>query len=440
MGCRFIEGERSLKHTFLVILMIFQSTVAYSQASDGLADRSSETSFALVGRDLSFGFVNMSQSDEFTADGPSFGLGIAAKIGSVQNLPLYLEWNSTLLRGTDRSSNTMHQGLNPFVIAAGSAPVGTIDLMTSVDASGASADATTQITDSTSDTVTIITSAFSPSAPETAVSQFALSQTVSGGAFAALSTNGEAGLAAAYGTIFDDTGFVFLGAGDEGGAAIRSSVTESVQYTNHSLLLSTGFPIDDHWTFTPKIGPMYRSFDRTSKSYTVVDINEGFELAPAVPDITLAERISLDSTYFGVTLGATLTGKIQDDWLFSIGADAGIARFEAKADSFENVTIANTNTRIPGRRLTSDGTSGTGRISAGLTHVRPGGAVISLGAFVDFMSDVPYVATETIAEPAVVVDGATVSIVGTGATYRTRAIREKELISSGIAFSFVMFF
>lgn len=429
-----------MKHIFLAVLIILSSTAAYSQTIDELADRSDVSAFALVGRDLNFGFVHMSQSDEFATNGPSLGLGTAAKISTVQNSPLYLEWNSTLLRGTDRSANTANQGSDPFAITAGSGPVGAIDLTTTVDTTGASADAATQITDSTGGTATIATSAFSPAVPDTAVSQFALSQTASGGTFAALSTNGETGLAAAYGTIFDDTGFLFIGTGGESGTTIRSSVTESVLYTSHSLVLSAGYPISDQWTFTPKIGPMYRSFDRTSKSTTIIDIDEGFDMAPDIPDITLAETISLDSTYLGATLGATLSGKIQDDWLVSVSAEAGLAHFDAEVDSFENVTIATANTRIPRRRLTSYGTSGTGRVSAALTHISPGGAIVSFGAFVDFMSDVPYVRTQTVTEQTLAVAGSTVAAEGTGQTYRTHAIRQKELVSSGITISVVMLF
>ena len=429
-----------MKFVLTVIITMICGSASYSQTSEAAGEFSEGRSFELIGRDLSFGIVHMSQSDEFAANGPTFGLGVAAKIGKIENSDIYLEWNSTFARGTDNSSDTRYQGSDPLVFAAGTSPVGTIDLSTAIDALGASSDATAQIIDSTGDTAMIVSSAFSPSAPDTAVSQFALSQTMSGGIFAALSTNGETGLASAYGTIFDDTGFVFLGTGEDAGTAIRSSFTDKISYVSHSLFLSAGFPIDDRWTLTPRIGPTYRSFDRTSKASTIIDINEGFDLAPPVPDINLSETISLESTYLGAILGATVSGRIRDDWQLSIGAEAGLANFDAEADSLEGVRIANVQTSISGRNLTLDGTSGIGRLSAGLTHVGPGGAIISLNAFVDYMSDVPYVAAETIAAPTVAADGTTTSFEGTGQTYRTHSMKQKEMISSGISLSVVVLF
>ena len=367
-------------------------------------------------------------------------LPTAARIGTISDVPIALEWNSTTAWGTSESSSTQIQGSDPIVITSAISPVGSIDLTTLVNATGASADATVQITDSTGDTASIFSSAFSPIAPNAAVSQFALSQTASGGAFVALNTNGDTGLAASYATIFDDTGFLFFGTGEATNTAIATSVSDRTTYTGHSMFLSAGFPISDRWTIRPKFGPMYRNFSRSKTTATTIDIDEGFSAAPSIPNINLAETTTLDSSYFGAIFGTTVSSEFHDKWLISLGADVGLAGFNTSTNNFSTVSIAGASSTIPEGSMKATGTSRIGRLSAGLTHIRPNGAIINLNAFVDYMSDVPYVQTTTVAQPAVVDNGTDVGLVGTGQTYRVHSIRQKEIFSSGFDFGIVFLF
>lgn len=419
-----------------LILTLFHAVSAACHASD-LADA---PDVAFTGGGLSFGLVNMTQSSELAVFGASLSVGAAAKIGALGSSPIYLEWSSTMARASGSGTSTTYQETGPFAFTSNSSPVGAIDLATSVDTSGSFADAFAQVTDSLGDTVTIVSAAFSPATPGTAVSQFALSQTTLGGAFTALTTNGETGEAAAYGTFFDDTGFVFLGTGDQTATTVTTSVYDKVSYTSHSVFLSVGHNINDRVTLTTKIGHTYRRLGRTSRVSTVVDIDEGFAAAPTLPTVGLTETMSINSSYSGIMLGTTLSGRLAENWKGSLAVEAGLARFKTNAYSAEHARVATANSLIPGTHMSHDGSSAIARLTAGMTHTRPNGAIVSLNAFVDYMSDVPYISTETVAAPLVAVNGPSAGLGGTGQTNRIRSIRQKPLISSGISVSLVFLF
>ncbi|MCO4849131.1 MAG: hypothetical protein KC448_14325 [Yoonia sp.] len=429
-----------MKAILILISAVVYCSAALSEEMDTTTAALGDNPFAFAGSSLTFGVAQISQSGEFVASGPSLGYSIAGKIDVFETLPLYVEWTGSHVAATDFSANTSSQDLGPDLFTSSTSPSGTIDLSAFTDATGAMSDVTIQITDSTGEIASIISSAFSPSGPENAISQFALSETDVGGIFTALTTNGDLGTAAAYGVVFDDTGFLFMGSGDESSAAITTSVKEQISASSQSLFLSTGLSWNDDWMVTPKIGPVFRRIDRTRTLLTSIDINEGFESATATPDILLSETTSLRSKYYGAVLGTDLTRQFGNNWWANFGAEAGLAHFKAKYASFEAANIGEASAVTPNINMAMTGTSKMGRITGGVTHVGRNGTIMSVSAFWDVMSDVPYVVTQTVESPNLNVVGDNASLVGSGETYRTHTIERKKMTSAGINLSLVFLF
>lgn len=429
-----------MKNAVFVIALAFQSSAALSQSLDETLAPDEDGIFSALGGSSSFGIGNLSQSGEFNANGPTIGFGFVGEFELDNGIPLYLEWNGSLASGSSNSSSTAVQGSQNYVFTSRISPVGSVDLSTKVDALGAASDATVNITDGTGDTATIVSSAFSPSAPGTAISQFATSLTDAGAIFTALTTNGETNTASAYGGILDESGFSFVGAGDGSSTSVTTTHDERVRVLQQSLFLGNSYTLDNDWRLATKVGPTYRSFDRDSLRRTTINIDEGYASPTAIPTASVDDTWSLSGKYYGAIVGAGLSRKITDDWSFNLGAEIGLARLKAKSTATELINFAGNAVSIPGLSNSISGTSHIGRLTGGLTHLTKSGAIISFGGYVDYMSDVPYLQFETVSSPNVSRSASSIGFVGSGETYRTHSIQKKKMVSTGLTLSFIYLF
>tara|TARA_R110002051_G_scaffold7035_1_gene33013 strand:+ start:3822 stop:5132 length:1311 start_codon:yes stop_codon:yes gene_type:complete len=435
-----VKKGKKLKTAFFAILMTIVCPVAQAQDVGGAFTILAEDNFHLVGGSMTFGFGQVSQQAEFDAFGSSMDLSLVGKVGTYAGLPLYLEWAQFIGQASGHAASTKIQGSDNLVYTSGSSPVGTIDLATLVDRNGATSSVAVQIIDSTGDVASIVSSAFSPDAQASAVSQFAVSQTDSGGVFSALTTNGQTGLGSAYGAVFDDTGFLFLGTGNNCETAMMTSIDERIVASNQTVFLSTVFPINEQWSVSPRLGPTFRDLKRTSTQRTTIDLNEGSGLEATLPDIFMAERTSLKSEYRGVILGADFTQQVRENMLFNFGAEAGLAKFSARYSQSNTIDILGANVEIPGSIARSSGAAALARITADLTHVSRNGTIVTLGAFVDYLSDAPYLTSQTTSRPSLSESASAVGLSGNGETYRTYSIESKSMLNVGISLSAVVLF
>lgn len=411
-----------------------------SQGIDTTTGSPESNRYSHLGRSLSFGVSRISQPDDFEATGLSLAFGVAGKIDIFDEPPLYLEWSGTFAQATSDSVNTASQDFGAVAYTSSVAPTGSIDLSVLTDANGAMSSATLQVIDSSGDIANIVSSAFSPAGIGNAISQFAVSETNTGGIFSALTTNGENGSAGAYGAAFDDTGYIFVSSGEGGRAAITTSLSEKISSFRHSILLSTGPQTYGDWTVTKKFGPVFRSINRTSSNLTFIDIDEGFDATAPIPNIALKDNYALGSRYYGAILGGSISRKLQNNWRVSLGAEAGLANFTSKYSGFESVNAAEVYVAIPRPNQAISGVSKMGQVSGSISRVSSNGMIFSVGAYWDYVSDVPYVATQAVQSPDLIVSGASASVMGNGETYRSHTIKRNKMTTSGLSASMTFLF
>jgi len=420
--------------------MTIVCTEALSQDIGDTFANLAEDGFQLVGGNLTFGASRLSQESEFEAYGPSLEFGLTGRLGTVAGSPIYLEWAESNIIARSRSAQTDVQGSAPLLYTSSTAPVGTIDLSSFADGTGVTSEATLQITDSTGDVASILSSAFSPVGQEAAVSQFAISQTDSGAIFTALTTNGQTGLGSAYGAVFDDTGYLLLGIGDNSDTVMTTAIDEKITSSNHTFFLSSAVPLNDRWTVSPRVGPTFRGLKRTTTSRTTLDLNEGSALTESLPDVVLTDKTSLRTDYRGAILGADLSQEIRKDWLFSFGAEAGFVNYASRSKHSNAVSIAGENVEMPAAMIRRNGTATIARATGDLTHIGRNGEIFTVSAYVDYLSDAPYVVSQVIGSPALTVDGSSASLTGSGETYRTYSIESKSMFAVGISLSAIFLF
>ena len=432
--------EGRMKTVVSAVTLTMVCTAALSQdIADGFAGVADDA-FDLVGGSVAVGVAQVSQEAEFDAFGPSLKFGLAGRVGKVAESPLYLQWAGYFARAYSHTSNTERQGSAPLLFTSSTSPSGTIDLSTIFNGNGSTSDASVAITDSTGDTASIVSSAFSPLAEGTAVSQFAVSPTGAGGIFTALTTNGETGLGSAYGAVFDDTGFLFLGVGDNSQSTVTTAIDEKISAANHTVFLSAGFPLNEKWNISPRIGPTYRGIERTTTSRKTIDINEGSALEATLPDVVMTEKISLNSKYYGAVIGADITQNFPENWLLSLGGEVGLVKFSARSNHLSALSVAGEYAEAREPVATMNGTATIARITSDLTHTTRNGTIFSLSASVNYLSDAPYVTSQEILNPALTGDGSNIGLTGAGETYRTHSIDSKSMISVGVSFGVVHFF
>lgn len=353
---------------------------------------------------------------------------------------LYLEWTGSLsvLQGAQSSSRAAP---DPLVLSNGAPPVGSISLSASHDMSGAQASASVQVEDSAGDTATITTSAFSPSGSGATTTQFAASSTDTGGAFTALSTDGDAGTATAYGAIYDDGGIAVLGYGDLAGTRVNSTITNRLVMVEQELLVARPVSLQSGWTFTPKVGPMYRFLKQDISRTDIVDLDESNAGGDPLPALGLAATDEISTHYAGLVGGLALSRPISDAWSAGFSLEGGLALFQGRYEGRTTV-ISPAPTTVSSDLPVQKVEGLTPQIGASVNftkRLRRNGR-LSVGLFADYLGDVPALTTTTTGTPDTTVSGGEASFTGSGQGYRTTRLGTGEAWNYGIKLSYVILF
>lgn len=374
------------------------------------------------------------RTDEVAAG--AFGIGLVWQPGKLGDRPLFLEWNGAVITGSGavRSTQT-YSGNGRLLITGGSAPTsGTINLTTGVG----TASGTANITDSTGDTATISSSASSPPGPNY-VSQFASSNTASGGTYVALTTDGSGANGAAYGFVADRNGYALIGVGAVDGTSVTSSTNQTILMTTQRFMFSTPIPLGDNgWRVTPRLGPDYRLMLRSVRQQTLVDIDEGAGIGTPQPQIGITHQDNLTAQYFGAVAGVTLSGPIGERLRISVGAEGGLSGYWADYQGRMSAVLPGAGAVILPETLRSiGGLTFTSRLSAGLSYNTPAGFTVSLGGHVDRLEDVPYLTSTTVNAPNASFNAGQTgaSYTGNGETYYQTNVATAPMWNAGISIS-----
>ncbi len=327
--------------------------------------------------------------------GPSLDITFTYRKDRPGRRPLYLEWesNNSWAAGTSRSIQSASDDSGVF-FAGGSTENMTVNLTTTADSTGAQAVADVTLTDSAGGTTSIYSSASSPSGGGSAISQWAFSPSADGGVYVALTTDGDAPAAAAYGLLYDDLGFGFFGVGDVGKSTVNATYGESLFLTRQRLTLSTVYDLENDWIFSPRAGPTFMFLDRKSKRSTLLDIDKGNPAVADLPDIGIFEAIRIQSGYLGATVGASFSRRLDDTWVLDLSGDIGVTRYRAWYNGRRSVLIDGVSSS--GELFARDSRSGTayiGQLKVSLARQSNGNALLRLSLAADYISKVPYVLT-----------------------------------------------
>jgi hypothetical protein len=371
--------------------------------------------------------------------GPSLDITYTYRKERPDRRPLYLEWesNNSWAAGTSRSSQSASDDSGVF-FAGGSTENMTVNLTTTADSTGAQAVADVTLTDSAGGTTSIYSSASSPSGSGAAISQWAFSPSADGGVYVALTTDGDAPQAAAYGLLYDDLGFGFFGVGDVGETTVNSTYGESLFLTRQRLSLSTVYELENDWTFTPRAGPTVMFLDRRSKRSTILDIDKGNPAVGELPDIGIFEAIKVQSGYLGASVGASFSRRLNDTWVLDLGADIGVTRYRAWYNGRRSVLIDGVSSS--GELFARDSRSGTayvGQVKISLARQFNGNALLRLSLAADYISKVPYVLTSA---TGISSDGSSLIYDGSSTSPLAGRLKMASVWSPSIQISYVISF
>lgn len=381
---------------------------------------------------------------DFELTGPSLAISQAWQVGNAAANPLFLEWNSSLsIANGSGSARSQISGVNSLFLYTGGSPVGSIDLDTSATAGGATAYGDVQIQDSSGSSAMILSSAFSPSGSGAAIAQFAISSTSLGGAFLALTTDGDAPNALAIGAIYDDQGVALVGIGGFDGTSVTSRVSERLLDTEHQLLVGTIIPLASDWTLTPKAGPMYRYIGRDVNRRSVVDVDEGPMTGSGIPLIGISYNDDLRAHYAGVVGGFGLSRPLSDKWVFSANVSAGLAAFNVKHVSVAGIEIGNANPTAPrSQRGTANGWTHFGRTSLSLVRSSGSNSFFTVGLFADYLANAPtfMVTPSNGGSLTLSPDGTGANLISSGTQNYSTSLTTGALWDFGIGVSFSVLF
>ena len=425
-----------------LVVMMFFSLTAHSREELAAYPLPEDASLFLIGVGLSLGgtvFVlpgwpidsvtpgsRTRWLDGFASAGPSLDYGVAVGASGLTQYPLIFELGGALTAASgEQISSQLLTGKGSLLLTGEAASAGTINLATGPVGGNIIADGTIHISDSTGDTVTINSTASSVIGTNAQISSFAYSQTNTGLAFIALTTDGTGAEAAAYGAIADDRGFSFIGVGDVDGSNITSSVRNTLFHTSHQLSVAVPISLNHGWAITPRIGPTYRHLGDAVDRITQIDIDEGGALSPKTPLISLSHRDELTSHYLGVIAGISISGPIASGWRFALGVEGGLAGFWTNYNGSSTTIFPGTrDINLPGQTGSLSGVTGLGGIKGSITHSLSNGTLITLTAHADYLADVPFLQNTQVNAPnASYTAGQSVAAFSsTAETYSTNAI------------------
>jgi hypothetical protein len=330
------------------------------------------------------------ENSRWTDDGLALGFKLDLPIGEIGAQPLILEWNGSVADlSSSSSSRTSLAGQTTYDMQFGNTANGSINtLVTTAPGTlptGGTADVT--VNDSAGGTANILSTASSPAGGR--VTQFASKSAVTGGAFAAVVTNGDSQSSAAFAAYGDNTGFTLAAIGDLSTSAILSTRSEDTTVVDQTLLLGAPIDLSDGWSVTPKFGPTYRLINRDVDFTRTIDIGESVA-GVAIPAVGIAQSDELDARYIGAIGGLTVTKWLQPDLSLSLDAKLGAAYLRSSYRSQVSAIIPNVAIAASDQlQDTRHDTSMLAGLNAGVRYAAKENVIVSFNAGVDFTSKVP---------------------------------------------------
>ncbi|MFJ6328697.1 MULTISPECIES: hypothetical protein [unclassified Rhizobium] len=297
-----------------------------------------EGQFDLDWQRLSFPAVSMGTptiaQQSLTAFGSEYGISAGMPL-SKEPGAFTFSWSGTRFDVSGHSSSTSTLANSPFILEVGSPSPGEIDLSYLTDPSGATAASSVTFVDRAGSPASIFSSAFSPTGPNS-VTQYAVSKTALGAAFAAVLTNGSTPSAAAYGAFGDSNGLLFAGANDAGPGTVHAWSFVHVTGYTQSIWFSKPLAPDD--AFALRIGATYRSAKEHFGSGLAFDLSQG---APsgAIPVVGLNEAGSFNTESGGPTIGFQGRFWPQAPFVVEMSGMAGIAYFGARSTTSQTLVL-----------------------------------------------------------------------------------------------------
>ncbi|MDQ0560462.1 hypothetical protein QO004_002246 [Rhizobium mesoamericanum] len=325
-----------------------------------------------------------------TDDGPGFGIRLDLPLGQIGSQPFLLEWNGSFAdlssSSTDRTSLAGQSSLN---LSVGNSANGSISTLTASPTGTLPATATTDVTftDSAGATGGTFVSGSSPAgAYQTLIRT---NGGMTGGAFAAILTNGSTQSAAAYAAYGDNTGFTLAATGALSSSAIVDERNEDVTVIDQELLLGAPIDLQGGWTVIPKVGPMYRSIDRDVDFRRTLQITANYP-GVVVPEVGFAQNDELDARYVGAIAELAVTKALQPDLSVSFDARFGGAYLHSRYRSHYSAILP-TITTGPFDFIseTRDDASLLAGLGARLRYAPKENLQVGLDAGVNFVNKIP---------------------------------------------------
>ncbi|WP_028746860.1 hypothetical protein [Rhizobium mesoamericanum] len=323
-------------------------------------------------------------------DGPGFGISLDLPLGQIGSQPFLLEWNGGFADLSSSSTDrTNLAGQNSLNLSVGNSPNGSITTLTASPTGTLPATATTNVTFTDSGGATGSTSITGSSIAGSQQTVTGWNSGVTGGAFAAILTNGSTQSASAYAAYGDNTGFTLAATGDLSSSAIVDERSEDVTVIDQELLLGAPIDLQGGWTVTPKIGPMYRSIDRDVDFRRTLQITANYP-GVVVPEVGFAQTDELDARYVGAIAELAVTKALQPDLSVSFDARLGGAYLHSRYRSHYSAILP-TMTTGPFDFVseTRDDASLLAGLGAGLRYAPKENLQVGLDAGVNFVNKIP---------------------------------------------------
>lgn len=262
------------------------------------------------------------------AAGPNIGISAGIPLGSSQDA-FTLTWDGQASRLAGSSAGSRSLGSGNFEISLGKPAGGFVNLVALTAIPGSFAAADVAFTDSTGDAVSIVTVGLSPPGANF-ITQYSVSPTTKGLAFAGLTTDGETPMSEAYGAFADDRGLRLIGAG--GGTVIldaRSTVRQDRQVQTIWLGRSPQLANDE---VRFKVGAAYRSSRQFYTSSTSLEF-PGSPAGAAIPAINVEQSGDFDLDAVGLLVGIDRSFHPLSKVSFAVNASVGIMGFHARSST-----------------------------------------------------------------------------------------------------------
>ncbi|HEY0918577.1 hypothetical protein [Devosia sp.] len=141
-----------------------------------------------------------------------------------------------------------------------------------------------------------------------------------------------AGGEAAYGAIADESGGIFVGAGEIDGLAITTEVSRSVFYGGADLTLGLAGNKHGDTGFVVYGGPSYRGLRQDMTTAMTIDVPEVGASVLTHPEFGISVDDTLTSHYFGGVLGGNVSFNTSPGMLLTLGAEGGLYNVRSSWD------------------------------------------------------------------------------------------------------------